>query len=317
MRTKIIHVYFLLLLLLAASLAAGSLFGSVAVSPFDDSRISEMIFWGIRIPRVLLAAIVGAMLSVSGAVLQGVLKNPLSDPYILGISAGGALGAAGSIAAGLPLFVVCAVSFISALAAVGMVYSFSRTSSGVRPEVLVLAGVALSSLLGAALVAVILASDSLQSVYFWLFGSFSFASPVFVKIAAAAAAAGISVSIFFSRQLNILLLGDEEAASLGVNTSAVRIAMLSAASLLSAVSVAMCGIIGFVGLIIPHIIRLAIGGNNVFLIPASGLLGASFLVTADLLSRTLISPAELPVGVVTAFIGAPFFIYLLRRRTDV
>lgn len=317
MRTKIVYAYFFLLLLLAAALAAGSLFGSVAVSPFDDSRISEMIFWGIRIPRVLLAALVGSMLSVSGAVLQGVLRNPLSDPYILGISAGGALGAAGSIAAGLPLFVVCAVSFISALAAVGIVYSFSRTSSGVRPEVLVLAGVALSSLLGAALVAVILASDSLQSVYFWLFGSFSFASPVFVKIAAAAAAAGISVSIFFSRQLNILLLGDEEAASLGVNTSAVRIAMLFAASLLSAVSVAMCGIIGFVGLIIPHMIRLAIGGNNVFLIPASALLGASFLVTADLLSRTLISPAELPVGVVTAFIGAPFFIYLLRRRTDV
>jgi iron complex transport system permease protein len=317
MRAKITYVYLFLLLLLAVALAAGSLFGAVPVSPFDDSRISEMIFWGIRMPRVLLAALVGAMLSVSGAVLQGVLKNPLSDPYILGISAGGALGAAVSIAAGLPLFAVCTVSFLAALAAVGVVYNFSRTSSGVRPEVLVLAGVALSSLLGAALVAVILSSDSLQSVYFWLFGSFSFAGPAFVRIAAVAASAGISVPIFFSRQLNILMLGDEEAASLGVNTSAVRIVMLSAASLLSAVSVAMCGIIGFVGLIIPHIIRLVIGGNNVFLIPASALLGASFMVVADLISRTVISPAEVPVGVVTAFIGAPFFIYLLRRRTDV
>lgn len=316
MRSRMFFAYLVLVLLLAISLAAGLLCGAVSVSPFDASRASEIIFREIRVPRVFLAALVGAMLSVSGAVLQGVLKNPLSDPYILGVSAGGAVGAVLSMSVGLPLYAVCAVSFLFALVSVAVVYNFSRTSSGVRPEVLVLAGVALSSLLGAVLVAVILSSDSLQSVYFWLFGSFSFANPLLIKIAAVAAAVGISISIAFSKQLNILLLGEEEAVSLGVNTGLVRISLLAAASLLSAVSVAMCGIIGFVGLIIPHIIRLVIGGNNIFLIPASGLLGASFLVIADLFSRTLISPAELPVGIITAFIGAPFFIFLLRKKIN-
>ncbi len=317
MRHKSLYVYIWLILLLAAVLAAGSLVGVVIVSPFDATKTSELIFWEIRLPRVLLAAIVGAMLSVSGAVLQGVLRNSLSDPYILGVSAGGALGAAVSMSFGLPLYAVCSLSFLAALAAVILVYSFSRSSSGVRPEVLVLAGVALSSLLGAALVAVILSSDSIQSVYFWLFGSFAFASPVFVKIAAVTAAIGISVAVFLSKQLNILLLGEEEAISLGVNVKFVRMMLLFVASLLSAASVAMCGIIGFVGLIVPHAVRLIIGANNILLIPASGLLGASFMVTADLLSRTLISPAELPVGIITAFIGAPFFIWLLRRKTNV
>jgi len=303
--------------LLGIALAAGLLLGTVSLNIFNVTGASEIIFWEIRLPRVLLAALAGAMLSVSGAVLQGVLKNPLSDPYILGVSAGGALGAAVSMSVGLPLYAVCIVSFIAALIAVLTVYNFSRTSSGIRPEVLVLAGVALSSLLGAILVAVILSSSNLQSVYFWLFGSFSFASPVFVKIAAVAAVLGIAISAIFSKQLNILLLGEEEAVSLGVNTGLVRIVLLTAASLLSAVSVAMCGIIGFVGLIIPHIIRLVIGGNNIYLIPASGLLGASFLVIADLLSRTLISPAELPVGIITAFAGAPFFIFLLRKKNNV
>ncbi|MFA5105043.1 MAG: iron ABC transporter permease [Candidatus Margulisiibacteriota bacterium] len=316
MRTKTLLVFFVLVFLLAVSLAAGFVFGAVAVNPFDASRVSEMIFWNIRCPRVLLAALVGAMLSVSGAVLQGVLKNPLSDPYILGVSSGGAVGAVLSMLIGLPLYAVCIVSFLFALTSVAVVYSFSRTSSGIRPEVLVLAGVALSSLLGAALVAVVYSSDSLQGVYFWLFGSFSFSSFLFVKIAAVIAAVGISVSIVFSKQLNILLLGEEEAVSLGVNTGFVRAALLFAASLLSAVSVSMVGIIGFVGLIIPHIVRLVIGGNNILLIPASGLLGASFLVIADLLSRTLISPGELPVGIITAFVGAPFFIFLLRKKKN-
>lgn len=316
MRTRIFAVYLVLVLLLAVSLAAGLLSGAVAVSPFDASGTSEVIFWEIRVPRVFLAALVGAMLSVSGAVLQGVLKNPLSDPYILGVSAGGAVGAALSMTLGLPLYAVCIGAFLFALAAVGTVYGFSRTSSGIRPEVLVLAGVAISSMLGAVLVAVILSNDSLQSVYFWLFGSFSFASPVFLKIASLIAAVGISVSFLFSRQLNILLLGEEEAVCLGVNTGFVRAVLLISASVLSAVSVAMCGIIGFAGLIVPHIIRLVIGGNNVFLLPASALFGASFMVIADLLSRMLISPAELPVGIITAFIGAPFFIFLLRKRTN-
>lgn len=317
MRTKIALIYSILVLFLAIALAAGLLLGTVPLSIFNVTGASEIIFWEIRLPRVLLAALAGAMLSVSGAVLQGVLKNPLSDPYILGVSAGGALGAAVSMSLGLPLYAVCTASFISALIAVLTVYNFSRTSSGIRPEVLVLAGVALSSLLGAVLVAVILSSSNLQSVYFWLFGSFSFVSPVFVKIAAVAAAVGISIAIALSKQLNMLLLGEEEAVSLGVNTGFVRITLLFAASLLSAVSVAMCGIIGFVGLIIPHMVRLVIGGNNILLIPASGLLGASFMVIADLMSRTLISPAELPVGIITAFIGAPFFMFLLRKKTNV
>lgn len=306
-----------LLLALLASLVFGLLFGAVAVLPFDGSKISAVILMEIRLPRVLLAALVGAMLSVSGAVLQGVLKNPLSDPYILGVSSGGALGAALSMSAGFGLYQVCFFAFAGALLSAGLVYGFSRTSSGVRPEVLVLAGVALSSLLGAALVAVIISNENIQSIYFWLFGSFSFASPLFVGIAAAALLAGICAPIFFSRQLNILLLGDEEAASLGVNTAFVRIVLLASSSLLSAVSVALCGIIGFAGLIVPHIARLLIGGNNTVLIPSSALLGAAFMVIADLVSRTVAAPAEIPVGVVTAVIGAPFFIYILRRKTDV
>lgn len=307
-------VFLVLLMLLFLSVIFGLLLGSVFIGPFDASSVSSIIFWQIRMPRVFLAAIIGAMLSVSGAVLQGVLKNPLSDPYILGISSGGAVGAAISMILSFPLYAVCSFAFLGALASVLIVYNFSKVSGSTRPETLVLAGVAVGSFFGAVLVSVVMFSDKLQSVYFWLFGSFSLANWFFVNIASVVAAIGIGVALIFSRQLNILMLSDEEAVSLGVNVRFVRAVLLTCSSVLSAVSVAICGIIGFVGLIVPHVVRLLIGQNNVYLIPASGLLGAVFMVFADMLSRTILSPAEIPVGIITAFIGAPFFIFLLRTK---
>lgn len=304
-------------LLLAAAIFASFYLGSAAIDP--GQLFNSEIFWQIRFPRVILAALVGMLLSVSGVVLQGVLRNPLADPYILGVSAGGAIGAAIAIAFGVGVVVfgmssVPALAFLFSLAAVVMVYQLSKVSGRTAPETLVLAGVALSSFCAAILALIIILTGNLASIYFWLLGSLSSASWTQVYTVIPYALIGGGIAYFFSKELNAFLLGEEMALTLGVDVERVKLILIAAASLMTAAAVSVSGLIGFVGLIVPHFIRLLVGSNHRFLIPLSILTGMLLMVVADAIARTVIAPQEIPIGVVMALVGSPFFLYLLRRR---
>ena len=304
----------ILLAVLAVVTVAAALIGAVPASPLDHSLASDMIFWQLRLPRVLLALLTGAMLAVSGAVLQSLLRNPLCDPFILGVSSGGGLGAALAIVLGLPAVFIPVTAFVFALFSVASVYNLARVGGQINPATLILSGVAVSSFLSSAITFLTVAGSKLEPIYYWMLGSFSHATWTSVYISLACAIIGILLVYTFSGDLNIILFGEEQAGTLGVDIKVVTFVVLCATSLMSGVSVAFCGMIGFVGLVVPHIVRIFSGADNHNIIPLSALSGAAFMVLADLLSRTLLAPSELPVGVITALIGAPFFIYLLRRN---
>ncbi len=313
-------VIFLLILLLGFAVFISFFLGSVFISP--DELFSSEIFWQIRLPRVVLAALIGLLLSISGVILQGILKNPLADPYILGISAGGAVGSAIAIAIGAQ-FVIFGLSFlpvsafIFALLAVLIVYKLSQVGGVTKPETLILAGVALSAFCAAILSLIIILTGNLQAIYFWLLGSLSSASWSNVITVAPYALVGAIIAYFFSKELNALLLGEEMAATLGVEVEKSRLFLIVVASLMTAAAVSVSGLIGFVGLIVPHWIRLLRGPNHRFLIPMSALSGMILMVIADTVSRTILSPLEIPIGIIMALVGAPFFLYLLRRRRTI
>lgn len=293
------------------------LLGSVFISPAE--LLKSEILWQIRLPRIILAALIGLLLSTSGVILQGILRNPLADPYILGISAGAAVGAAISIALGAQFVVfgmssLPAAAFISALIAVFIVYKLAQVAGKTTPETLILAGVALSAFCAAVLSLIIIITGNLQSIYFWLLGSLSSASWSNVLTVIPYAAIGAAIAYFFSKELNALLLGEEMAQTLGVEVENTRFILVGTASLMTAAAVSVSGLIGFVGLIVPHWIRLIIGPNHRLLIPVSALSGMLLMIVADTISRTILSPLEIPIGIIMALVGAPFFLYLLRRR---
>jgi iron complex transport system permease protein len=307
----------ILSVILLLAIIASFFLGSVLISPQDIFK--SQIFWQIRLPRILLSALVGLLLAVSGVILQGVLRNPLADPYILGISAGGAVGAALSMVLGAQFVVigmssVPASAFIFSLLAVLVVYRLSQVAGKAAPETLILAGVALSAFCAAILSLIIIVSGNLQSIYFWLLGSLSSAGWGNVLTVTPYAVAGSGVAYFFSKELNALLLGEEMASTLGVNIEKTQLLLIGAASLMTAAAVSVSGLIGFVGLIIPHWIRLIIGPNHRDLIPVSALSGMLLMVVADTIARTVLAPVEIPIGIIMSLIGAPFFLYLLRRR---
>jgi len=307
----------ILSIFLLAAIILSLLLGSVFISP--EELLKSEILWQIRLPRVFLAALVGLLLSTSGVILQGILRNPLADPYILGISAGGALGAAVSIALGAQ-FVILGISsvpvmaFIFALVAVFIVYRLSQVAGKTSPETLILAGVALSSFCAAILSLIIILTGNLQSIYFWLLGSLSSASWSNVSTVIPYVIIGAGTAYFFSKELNALLLGEEMATTLGIEVEKTRLILIGTASLMTAAAVSVSGLIGFVGLIVPHWIRLIIGPNHRLLIPISALSGMLLMVIADTIARTVLSPMEIPIGIIMALVGAPFFLYLLRRR---
>jgi len=307
----------LLLVLLIASMVAACLLGSVYI-PVKELLKSD-IFWQIRLPRIILSALIGLLLSVSGVILQGILRNPLADPYILGISAGSAVGAAVAIALGLQFYwlgmssvPLCALVF--ALLAVFIVYKLSKVAGRSTTETLILAGVALSAFCAAILSLIIIISGNLQSIYFWLLGSLSAANWLNVLTVTPYALVGSLIAYFLSKELNALLLGEEMAHTLGVEVEKTRVILITTASFMTAAAVSVAGLIGFVGLIIPHWIRLLIGPNHKWLVPISALSGMLLMVVADTISRTALSPSEIPVGIVMALLGAPFFLYLLRTK---
>jgi iron complex transport system permease protein len=290
-----------------------------------DSGVSASewaIVWDIRMPRVLLAALVGAMLSVAGASYQGVFRNPLVDPYLLGAAAGAGLGATIMITvgadatAGWPVDPVPAMAFVFALGAVAITYLVGASFGGLRSNaMLVLAGVAVVSLLTAVQTFVLQRnSDVVREVYNWILGRLSTASWTDVRLVLPYVATSCAVLLAHRRHLDALRVGDEEAGALGLPVARVRLVVVVAATLGTAAVVAVSGLIGFVGLVVPHIVRLLAGASYRRVVPVSVFVGAAFLILADIPGRTLTAPAELPIGVVTAFVGAPFFIVLLRTR---
>ncbi len=311
---KAAALFLLMLLLLIAAAAASGCIGAIMVDPFNGSYLSNVIVWQIRMPRVIMAAIAGAMLSMSGALLQSSLRNDLSDPYILGVSSGGGVGAAAAIVFSLPFIWVSFFAFAGALLTVLTVYRISRMACSSNPAVLILAGVAVSSLLGALLTILAISSDDLYTIYFWILGTVSGASWHEVSFASFILVTGTVLSMTLSRKLNAMALGDEDAMSLGIDAVKLRLNALSVASLMSGTVVALTGMIGFVGLMTPHMVRAVVGNNNVYVIPLSAVSGALLLVLSDLAARMLLAPADLPLGIITSLLGAPFFIWLLVKR---
>lgn len=281
------------------------------------SAPNDAILWQLRLPRVVLGALVGGTLAAAGAAYQGVFRNPLADPYLLGAAAGAGLGATLAVAyapAGAltsDLLPVCA--FVGAMVAVGAAYVLGRSAASGGPAALVLAGVTIVSFFTAIQTFVQQQHvGTIQQVYSWLLGRLETAGWHDVRIVLPYAVAAWIVIIAHRRLVDVLSVGDDEAASLGVHVGRVRFFVVVAATIGTAAAVAVSGLIGFVGIIVPHTIRLLAGSSYRLLLPLSVLIGAGFLVLADVAARTVISPAELPIGVVTAFFGAPFFAVVLR-----
>lgn len=328
----------LAVLFLAAAVLTGVLVGPVHLGAVDVVRATfahvfglrsplsgadDAILWELRLPRVILAALVGGTLAAAGASYQGVFRNPLADPYLLGAAAGAGLGATLVVvyapASGLTNDLLPLAAFVGAGIAVITAYVLGR-SAGVAAgsAALVLAGVTVTSFLTALQTFVQQQHvDTVQEIYSWLLGRLATSGWRDVGIVLPYAVVTWAVLIAHGRLLDVLAVGDDEAAALGVNVARVRLLVVIAATIATAAAVAVSGLIGFVGIIVPHTIRLLAGGSYRLLLPLSVILGAGFLVLADVVARTVMSPAELPIGVVTMFFGAPFFAVVLRtsRRT--
>lgn len=292
-------------------------FGSESLSFLDLNRSERTILFDIRIPRVLLAACVGASLAAAGAGLQALLRNPLAEPYLLGVSNGAALGT-------MLAFVFFeqtewsrpVLAMIGAGAATFAVYSMARSRAGMNVERLVLSGVIVTTFLSSIIVMLTSVMDAakLRSFTFWLLGDLSQSTVNGVYLAFIVAVAGTIVLTWQARALNLMMIGERDAFDLGVEVGRVRMIVFVSVAAMVGSTVAASGSVGYVGLIVPHLVRLASGSDNRTVLPFSAIAGAAFVVTADLVARIAIAPRELPVGAITALIGAPLFIYLLRRR---
>jgi iron complex transport system permease protein len=319
---------------LVAVLAAGLAIGSVGLTPGELSsalvrglqgRIegaTDVIVWQVRLPRVLLAAAVGAALALAGTAYQAVFRNPLADPYLLGAASGAGFGAAAAMilapaavaASGLG---VGGAAFLAALATVAAVVTLARRGGRLPIVSLILAGVVLGSSLSAATSFVMLADrERTAGVLSWLLGSFAFASWHDLAVLGSIVAVALPAALAARRAFDLLAVGEDAARLLGLPVEAFKWAVVVLATLLTAAAVAVAGVIGFVGLIVPHAVRLVVGPEHRELVPLAALWGAAFLVLADLAARTVLGPGELPVGVVTALVGGPFFLVLLRRGRE-
>ncbi len=276
----------------------------------------NMIFRNLRLPRVILSVLVGAMLSMCGGVYQSVFRNPLTDPYVLGISSGASLGAAIAILLGMEAYLwgVGGMALCTALLTIVLIFNMASIGNRMHTTTLLLTGVCLTFLITAVISLLMsLHKEKMESIIFWTMGSFSTASWFEVYMLIPVAVIGILVVLYYSRDLNLLLAGSETAQSLGVEVEKVRRRLLFFTTLMVAFSVSTCGVIGFVGLVVPHCVRLLCGSDNRRIIPYSIFVGGIFLLLCDTLARTLLPDGELPVGSITSLIGAPMFIYLLYK----
>jgi len=325
--SALLLVLFVLLSLAALGLGAihiafADVVGAIANALLGKASMpseEELILFSIRLPRILFAGIVGASLSLGGVVFQALLRNPLADPYVLGISGGSALGAIIGIVIGASSFYlgIPFLAFSGALITVFLVFIVAGGSKGVLLDnSLLLAGVVVNSFFSAAILFAlsIVNSMELHSISFWLMGDLSRAALKEITVAAVCLMVCFVILYAQARKLNLMVQGEETALQLGVNVQATKYILLIVTSLITAVAVSLAGIIGFVGIMVPHMMRLVFGSDHRLLMPAAALFGASFLVVADTLARTVLMPAELPVGVITALCGAPYFIFLMRRK---
>lgn len=331
------RLWWLLVVLLLAWAALSALAVRLGSVPVENAQLWEIlrhaghpsdpalsglapIVWEVRLPRVLLGGLAGFGLAVAGVAWQGVLRNGLADPYLIGASAGGALGAGLAILFGVPwggTYALPVLAFIGSLGAVALVYRLALVPGrGLSVERLLLSGVAVSSLLSALLsLAAFAKSDAFTQLYFWMVGGIAGRGWEHVGVLAPYLLLSTVGLAFFAPRLNLLQLGEETAHGLGVDIVRDQRWVIGLAALLTAAIVAMCGMIGFVGLVVPHVARLIVGPDLRRVLPVSALLGACLLVGADLIARLAWSPVEVPVGILTAMIGAPFFLFLLTRRS--
>jgi len=299
-----------------ASEVVGALFAPDSPDPVVD------IVRGIRLPRVLLAALVGASLSCAGVIFQALLRNPLADPFILGVSGGAALGAIAMLslggALGLGYGAVAPAAFAGCLLTLLLLYFIAGRGSRISPTALLLTGVVFNAFASAAIIFLASVADMLEGsrIFIWLIGNLSAARLDAAPWLAGFLFVGLACALLSARGLNVLALGEETAEQLGVSTDGQRRLLLVASSLMVGAAVSISGLIGFVGLIIPHALRLVLGPDHRLLVPASALGGAAFLVLCDTLARTLLGGRELPVGAITALLGGPVFLFLLRRGTQ-
>jgi iron complex transport system permease protein len=317
-----------LLLLLGIVLIFASVIGSqrlpignslcalVSTSDCGLSSEQQAILFDIRLPRILLAGAVGMCLASAGAGYQSLLRNPLAEPYLLGVSNGAAVGTMIALVFfGAHEWSRPVMAFAGALAATFVVYRLARGRAGATPERLILAGVIVTTFLSSGIVFITTMMDAtrIRSFTFWLLGDLSGTNASLLTVAFVSAGIGVGILVMNARSLNLMMLGERDAFDLGVEVGRVRVTVFVAASLLVGASVAASGSVGYVGLVVPHLVRLSFGSDNRLVIAAAALAGAAFVIVADSLARTIIAPRELPVGAITALIGAPLFIYLLKR----
>lgn len=305
---------------MVASLTLGSVdisFSTIVHTLLGNVQTTdEMVIWNIRFPRNIVGALVGANLAVSGAILQAVMKNPLADPGIVGVSSGAGLaGVIMLIFMPEASILLTPVAFVGAMLSAAAVYALAW-KNGIRPTRIILAGVAVSAFLGSGISALLVFySDKVQGALLWMVGGLSARSWPQVETLFPYTILGLVLAMAGCKALTILSLGDETARGLGVPVERVRFSMTAVAALLAAGAVSVAGLIGFVGLVVPHIVRLIIGTDYKYVIPGSAILGAGVLVFCDTLGRVAFSPIEIPAGIIMAFLGAPFFLYLLRRSS--
>jgi iron complex transport system permease protein len=309
----------LLCMILLAVVLFGIIKGSVHI-PFTEllSKENRPIFY-LRIFRIVIAIVAGSGLAVSGIVLQAILRNSLAEPYLLGTSSGAGLGAVIAITIGISRMYLPLAAFTGALLSIILVYNLARQNNKITEQALILSGVIVSVALSAIIVFLISVSgnEALHGMTWWLWGSFQVYDPKLLGIVSAIVCSGIAVIYIFSQDLNAISVGEEEALHLGIDVEAVKKILFFLTSLVTASLVCICGIIGFVGLMIPHMMRLVVGPNHKILIPATCLAAAIFMVVCDSISRSLFPPLEIPIGVITAILGAPAFIILLKNTQKV
>ncbi|MDG9725786.1 FecCD family ABC transporter permease [Streptomyces sp. DH41] len=296
----------------------GSLLHRTGLGGTELDRVAESVLWNVRFPRIVLALLVGASLGCAGALMQGVFGNPLAEPGVIGVSSGAAVGAVAAIAFGLNFlgdWTVSVFAFVSGLVTVLVVYAMSRSGGRTEVVTLILTGIAVNAFAGALIGLFLFFADTaaVNQITFWQLGSLAQATWPKVLAVLPCAAVGLGLAPLYARRLDLLALGERSARHLGVDVERLRIVLVLVIALLTAAAVSVAGVIGFVGLVVPHLLRMVAGPGHRFLIPGSALLGALVLLAADLAARTVADPAELPLGVLTALLGSPFFFWLLRR----
>ncbi|AZQ34329.1 iron ABC transporter permease [Streptomyces cyaneochromogenes] len=281
-------------------------------------RVAESVLWNVRFPRIALALLIGASLGCAGALMQGVFGNPLAEPGVIGVSSGAAVGAVAAISLGLTFlgnWTLPAMAFVAGLGTVLLVYVMSRSGGRTEVVTLILMGIAVNAFAGALIGLFLFLADTaaINQITFWQLGSLAQSTWPKVTAVLPCAVLGLAVAPLYARRLDLLALGDRPARHLGVDVERMRVALILVVALLTAAAVSVSGVIGFIGLVVPHLLRMAAGPRHRFLIPGSALGGAVVLLAADLAARTIAAPAELPLGVLTALLGSPFFFWLLRR----